>query len=129
MKPQSPRQVERLIPSCDAKLPPEEQSVCLIRPLTVEEQDILEDSYRVVDDSGKVVRTSFSTQLTTALHLGLVAIEGGGFPKIEREEIPDQFGVLRIKPEIVEMIPRKVRQEIGLRVIEMLKPSEDERKN
>jgi hypothetical protein len=130
MKPQSPRQVVRFVASCDAKLPEDQQTVFLIKPLTVEEQDMLEDAYRVTDESGMVVRSSFATQLTEAVHLGLSSIEGAGeFPAIERETVPDKFGVYRIKSEILELIPRKIRQEIGLRVIEMLKPSEDERKN
>lgn len=129
MKPQSPRQVVRLVASGDEKLPEGQQTVYLIKPLTVEEQDMLEDSMQILDESGRLVRTSFSSQLTAAVSLGLSSIEGEGWPQVEREVVPDIFGIYRIKPEILLTISRKDRQRIGLKVIEMLRPTEEERKN
>jgi hypothetical protein len=133
MKALSPRQVMRFVPSCDRKKPSEQQTVFLLKPLTVEEEDILEDSFWRLSQNGQKNRPSFSSKCTMAVHLAIVKIENlegvEGSVEPPREEIPDEFGVNRIESDFMLSIPKPVRDEIALFVLNGMSPTEEERKN
>lgn len=136
MKAQSTRSVVRFVCAADKKLPVEKQSVVLLKPLTIEEQDIIEDAYWRISEDGTKRRASFSSKCSMAFNLAVTSIENfenedGTFStlKIEREEIPDEFGVYRIKAEIMELLPKSFRDEIALAVLSSLNPTVEERKN
>ena len=133
MKAVSPRQVTRFVPSCDQALPIEEQTTIIIKPLTVDEESILDDSQWRVDTDG-TRKFSFSSKMLMALHIGLGSIENfvdenGERITVEREEFADEFGVKRIKNETLERIPKAIRDEIALKIITSNSPTEQQRKN
>lgn len=133
MKAVSPRQVTRFVPSCDQALPIAEQTTITIRPLTVDEESILDDAQWRVDADG-TRKFSFSSKMLMALHIGLVGIENfsdenGAQIIVEREEFADEFGVKRIKNETLERIPKAIRDEIALKIITSNSPTEQQRKN
>jgi len=133
MKAVSPRQVTRFVPSCDKKLPADEQTVFVIKPLSVEEELILDDAQWRTDAEGKR-SFSFSSRLLMALHLGVISVENffdkdGNAIVIDREEFKDDFGVNRIEDEFLQQIPKKIRDEVSLFVVDGTTPTEKQRKN
>lgn len=133
MKAISPKGLIRFVPSVDKKLPKEEQTVFILKPLTVEEEAILDDAqWRVINGKREF---SFARKCLAAIHLALVGVENfsdedGNKFNVEREEFEHEtLGIKEIKEEFLAKIPKSVRDEIALAILTSMNPTEEQRKN
>ena len=126
MKALSPRANVRFVPSCDLKLPKEDQSQIVLKPLTVEEEIILDDAVYKTVGNKRVV--SMGNKQRMAVHLALVGIENTDIVLV-RDKVENEEGIFPLTDECLKSIPKNVRDEISSKVIEMMNPSEEERKN
>lgn len=132
MKAITPRSEWEYIPKCDRNLKPEEQSVCILRPLTPEQKAFLDDNASEIVD-GKY-RTRTGTQNFLLLNFGLVRINNfknaqDQEVKTERDEKRVLCGVHPLTDAFLSAIPDEIMYEIATEIYMGSKVGETDKKN
>lgn len=136
MKAVSVNQTENVVHPSEKDLPSNEQTVFILKNLSLSEQSVLKDQNRMVD--GEFVLASGATELL-ALHLGLVGVqnledEDGNEVVFERDEKMAYIrGVSKNtrpwKESCLERIPQDVRLWLSMKIRGLLDEEEETEKN
>jgi hypothetical protein len=137
MKAIDPRKTVEYVPMCDRALTPEEQTVFVLKALTVSDEDAIRDSLFVANGDGDHI-ASLANQQTTALHVGIADVKNFEVPfarktktVIGQGQVPviGAFGVQEIEEQFLIRIPLKVRAEVAQVILKSMNPSDEDLKN
>lgn len=132
MKALNPRSITRFVPSCDKDAAKEDQTVFLLKPLTIAEESLLDDAqWKTVNGKREF---SFARKCLSAIHLGLFSVENfkddeGRNIVVSREDFENDDGIKEIKDSFLSSIPKSVRDEIAIAILSSMNPTEEQKKN
>lgn len=120
------------VPVCDRALPKEEQTTFVLRPLSPEDQALLDNVMGEIVDGAYQLK--LGTQSLLAVHLGLHDVrnlkdEEGNEVKLVRSGPVRHGRYQEISDEFLSRIPKDVRDEISSEIRRSAVLGKEERKN
>ncbi|QPJ61701.1 MAG: hypothetical protein G3M70_07300 [Candidatus Nitronauta litoralis] len=119
------------VPECDRNLPTEDQTIFLLKPLSAKDAASMQDNVTQTklggNDGDTVMLMQSGTQALNALKKGLAGWEN--FKDAHGKEIEFRHNNGAPRPEMFDLIPAKVRQELANVIIEGCDISGETEKN
>lgn len=127
--PISPKEETRYVPESDRKLPRDQQSYFIVRPLTAEEEAHVKDHFgghKLQEDGQLLFQSAASSRNLRTLDLALVswgnfppgAAEGAGF-SVSQDATAERPLGRRLASETMSMIPSELRGELAVAIWEL----------
>jgi len=117
-----PRKEERFVVLAERGLPEEQQTIFILKPLTLREEGLVRDLSFAKDLMSGEYRFSMAQRDSVALALGLRTVlnlvgSDGKEVKFVRKNIPGALGINEFPDEILQRIPYAYRNEVAEHIV------------